>query len=144
VIGVFLGIKYSCEQMMKVGGGSIICTASVAGLRSGAGGIDYSASKAAVINMVQVSANQLGGTNIRVNAICPVTPPSFLLSCGDAAHSHTPPYSLIGIDRDWNDPAHVRHGPLQRIHWKGGPAQPAQEGRGPGGDFHGRPLPGLL
>ena len=53
------------------GGGSIICTASVAGLRSGAGGAAYSASKAGVINLVQSAAQQLSGTGIRVNAICP-------------------------------------------------------------------------
>ena len=52
-------------------GGSIICTASVAGLRSGAGGAAYSASKAGVISLVQTAAQQLSGTGIRVNAICP-------------------------------------------------------------------------
>ena len=44
------------------GGGSIICTASVAGIRSGAGGAAYSASKAGVINLVQTAAQQLSGT----------------------------------------------------------------------------------
>ena len=57
--------------MRAAGKGSIICTASVAGIRSGAGGIPYSASKAGVINMVQTSANVLYGTGVRVNAICP-------------------------------------------------------------------------
>jgi NAD(P)-dependent dehydrogenase (short-subunit alcohol dehydrogenase family) len=52
-------------------GGSIILTASVAGMRSGAGGPPYSASKAGVINLAQVSAQQLSGTNVRCNAICP-------------------------------------------------------------------------
>lgn len=51
--------------------GSIIATASVAGLRSNAGGSDYSASKAAVINLVQTAAYQLTGTGIRVNAVLP-------------------------------------------------------------------------
>jgi NAD(P)-dependent dehydrogenase (short-subunit alcohol dehydrogenase family) len=51
--------------------GSIICTASVAGLRSGAGPAPYSASKAGVISLVQTSANFLTGTGVRVNAICP-------------------------------------------------------------------------
>ena len=51
--------------------GSIICTASVAGIRSGAGPIPYSASKAGVINLVQTTAQVLTGTGIRVNAICP-------------------------------------------------------------------------
>uniref|UniRef100_Q8NJL4 Putative 3-oxoacyl-[acyl-carrier protein] reductase n=1 Tax=Aspergillus fumigatus TaxID=746128 RepID=Q8NJL4_ASPFM len=51
--------------------GSIICTASVAGLRSNAGSTDYSASKAAVVSIAQTCAYQLAGTGIRVNAICP-------------------------------------------------------------------------
>jgi NAD(P)-dependent dehydrogenase (short-subunit alcohol dehydrogenase family) len=71
LIGVFIGIKHAALHMKDNGGGSIICTASVAGLRSGAGPAPYSASKAGVINMVQVSAQQLSGTGIRVNAICP-------------------------------------------------------------------------
>lgn len=71
LIGVFLGIKYAALHMRDHGGGSIICTASVAGLRSGAGPVPYSASKAGVINMVQTCAQQLGGTGVRVNAICP-------------------------------------------------------------------------
>ena len=52
-------------------GGSIIGTASSAGLRSNAGGTDYSASKAAVISIMQTSCYQLVGTGIRCNALCP-------------------------------------------------------------------------
>ena len=48
-----------------------MCTASVAGLRSGAGGPAYSASKAGVINLVTVAAQPLCDTGVRVNAICP-------------------------------------------------------------------------
>jgi len=70
LIGPFLAIKYAAP-LMKERGGSIICTASVAGLRSGAGGAGYSASKAGVINLVQTAAQQLSGSGIRVNAICP-------------------------------------------------------------------------
>jgi len=71
LIGPFLAIKHGAGWMRDHGGGSIICTASVAGLRSGAGGSPYSASKAGVISLVQTAANQLTGTNVRVNAICP-------------------------------------------------------------------------
>jgi len=71
LIGPFLAIKYAAPVIRQRGGGSIICTASVAGLRSGAGGAAYSASKAGVISLVQTAAQQLTGTGIRVNAICP-------------------------------------------------------------------------
>jgi NAD(P)-dependent dehydrogenase (short-subunit alcohol dehydrogenase family) len=71
LIGPFLAIKHASEVMKAQGKGSIICTASVAGIRSGAGGVPYSASKAGVINLVQTCANQLYGAGVRVNAICP-------------------------------------------------------------------------
>lgn len=72
LIGPWLMVKYAGEAMMKAQrGGSIILTASVAGIRSGAGGPAYSASKAGVINLAQVSAQQLSETGIRCNAICP-------------------------------------------------------------------------
>lgn len=72
LIGPFLAVKLGARAMLDHGrGGSIICTASVAGLRAGAGGSAYSASKAGVINLVQTAAQQLTGSSIRVNAVCP-------------------------------------------------------------------------
>lgn len=71
LIGPFLMIKHAAPKMIERGKGSIICTASVAGIRSGAGCPAYSASKAGVINLVKTAAQQLSATNVRVNAICP-------------------------------------------------------------------------
>lgn len=59
------------RHMKDRGAGAIVNTASVAGIRSGAGGNAYSASKAAVINLTRTMACDLGQYNIRVNAVCP-------------------------------------------------------------------------
>ena len=72
LVGPFLAVKHSAKAFLAgKRRGSIICTASVAGIRSGAGATPYSASKAGVISLVQTTANQLAGSGIRVNAICP-------------------------------------------------------------------------
>lgn len=71
LIGPFLAIKHAAPRIAERGGGAIVLTASVAGLRSGAGSPAYSASKAGVINLAQVAAQQLTGSNVRVNAVCP-------------------------------------------------------------------------
>ena len=71
LIGPFLAIKHSIPHMTKQGHGSIICTASVAGLKSGASGHPYGASKAGVISLVQITAYSLSGTGVRINAVCP-------------------------------------------------------------------------
>jgi NAD(P)-dependent dehydrogenase (short-subunit alcohol dehydrogenase family) len=71
LIGTFLAVKHAARVMAPRKRGSIICTASVAGLRSGAGGSPYSASKAGVISLVQTTAWQLSGSGVRINAICP-------------------------------------------------------------------------
>jgi len=71
LIGPFLAIKHAGAHMIKQGRGSIVLTASVAGLRANAGGSPYSASKAGVVSLAQTAANALLGTGVRVNAICP-------------------------------------------------------------------------
>ena len=69
--GVFLGIKHAIPRMRASGGGSIISTASIAGMRAGAGPHPYSAAKAAVINLTRTAALELAKDLIRVNCICP-------------------------------------------------------------------------
>lgn len=68
---VFFGIKHSIAPMRKGGGGSIISTSSLAGLRGVAGIHAYSAAKAAVVNLTESASIALGHDRIRVNCICP-------------------------------------------------------------------------
>jgi len=76
-LSTFLAVKYGSEAMKVTGSekplteGSIIMTASIAGMRSGAGSAEYSASKAAVISLAKTAAHQLGPHSIRVNSISP-------------------------------------------------------------------------
>ena len=69
--GVFCGIKHAARVMKPQGGGSIISTASVAGVGAIFGPHTYSAAKAAVIHVSKTVAVELAEHNIRVNAICP-------------------------------------------------------------------------
>lgn len=69
--GVFLGIKHAAPVMRAQGGGSIISTASVAGLKTGESPHLYSVAKAAVIHLTRSVALELGEHGIRVNCICP-------------------------------------------------------------------------
>ena len=70
--GVFLGLKHGARIMRRQAeGGSIINTASIAGLSGDGGPLVYSAAKAAVINLSKSSAVELAPDYIRVNAICP-------------------------------------------------------------------------
>ena len=71
LIGPFLAIKHAAPVLVGRGGGSIVLTASVAGLRANAAGHPYSASKAGVISLARTSAYTLSGTGVRVNAVCP-------------------------------------------------------------------------
>lgn len=84
VRGVFLGIKHAARVMKKQGSGSIISTASVAGLRTGFGPHTYSAAKAAVIHLTHSVAMELGESGVRVNCICPggIATPIFGKSMG--------------------------------------------------------------
>jgi len=69
--GVLLGMKHAAPVMKRQGGGSIVSTASVAGLQAGFGPHVYSAAKAAVIQLTRTVAMELGEHNVRVNCICP-------------------------------------------------------------------------
>ena len=119
LVGPFLMIKHAGKQMAASGRGSIICTASVAALRSGAGGSPYSASKAGVISLVQTSCQQFAGSGVRVNAICP------------------------GLIETGDDHADVRPGAGAGHRAEARPAKPPATRRPAGGDRPGGPVPGL-
>ena len=71
VRGPAVGMKHARPLMLERGGGSIINTASIAGLQAGYGPLAYSAAKCAVIHMSRCAAAELSPHKIRVNAICP-------------------------------------------------------------------------
>ncbi|WP_254871609.1 SDR family NAD(P)-dependent oxidoreductase [Pseudooceanicola sp. HF7] len=71
LVGHAMMLKHAARAMKAQGRGAIVNTASVAGIRSGAGGNAYSASKAGVINLTMTAACDLGQYGIRVNAVCP-------------------------------------------------------------------------
>jgi NAD(P)-dependent dehydrogenase (short-subunit alcohol dehydrogenase family) len=67
--GVFLGMKYVIPKMES--GGSIVNTASIAGIKGQKLVAAYSASKSSVIALTKTAATEFGKKNIRVNAIAP-------------------------------------------------------------------------
>jgi NAD(P)-dependent dehydrogenase (short-subunit alcohol dehydrogenase family) len=71
VMGAVYATKHVIAHMKHRRRGSIVNVASVAGIRSGAGGNAYSASKAALINFTQTSACEVGEFGVRINAVCP-------------------------------------------------------------------------
>src|SRR3982751_6089834 len=80
VVGVFLGLKHVLPVMLKQNRGSIINTASIAGLIGSPDIAVYSASKHAVIGLTKSAALECSGTGVRVNCVCPGLIDSRMLS----------------------------------------------------------------
>jgi NAD(P)-dependent dehydrogenase (short-subunit alcohol dehydrogenase family) len=80
VVGVFLGLKHVLPVMLKQNRGSIVNTASIAGLVGAAGVAAYSASKHAVIGLTRSAAQECTATGVRVNCVCPGLIDSRMLS----------------------------------------------------------------
>ena len=71
VIGVFLGLKYAIPVMQAQGGGSVIITSSIGGLKGFAGLSAYVTSKHALVGMMRSAVLEMGNTGVRVNTIHP-------------------------------------------------------------------------
>jgi NAD(P)-dependent dehydrogenase (short-subunit alcohol dehydrogenase family) len=69
--GVFLGLKHQIPALVDAGGGSIVNTASVAGLVANPGAAPYSAAKHGVVGLTRTAAAEWAGRDVRVNAVCP-------------------------------------------------------------------------
>lgn len=100
VKGVFLGLKYVLPVMVKQGTGSIINTASTAGLKSEHSMSAYSASKHAVVGLTKSAAIEYAKTGVRINADCP----------GGVTTS-----LVVGLQKDIEETGHVPEIPFPRI-----------------------------
>lgn len=103
VHSVVVGMKYAVPSMVARGGGSIVNTASIAGLQAGYGPFAYSVAKGAVVHLSRVAAAALATHAIRVNAICPGLIPTSIFGRGLGE-------SIEDADRRARDIAERAHG----------------------------------
>lgn len=95
VKGGFFGAKYALPEMRKVGGGSILFTSSLAGLKASRSSPVYSIAKSSLVMLTKCLALHYSKDNIRINCICP-------------GAVETPLWpSFVGRDSDLHDPAEV-------------------------------------
>src|SRR6478736_4470743 len=97
VVGVFLGMKHVLPVMLKQNKGSIINTASIAGLMGSPQIAVYSASKHAVIGLTKSAAWECTGKGVRVNCVCPGLIDSRMLSA--IIQGRTPGNAPVPNDR---------------------------------------------
>ena len=116
VVGVFLGMKHVLPVMLKQNKGSIINTASIAGLMGSPMIAVYSASKHAVIGLTKSAAWECTGTGVRVNCVCPGLIDSRMLSDDPAGPQSRQRAAAERQDRRPDSGAPARTGVRSRLH----------------------------
>ncbi|MCY1484571.1 2,5-dichloro-2,5-cyclohexadiene-1,4-diol dehydrogenase [compost metagenome] len=86
--GVYYGVKYQVEAMLRHGGGTIVNNASIFGLRGMNGIAHYVASKHAVVGLTKAVTKEYAGQGIRINAVCPgaTQTPNYMRSTNGDVH----------------------------------------------------------
>jgi NAD(P)-dependent dehydrogenase (short-subunit alcohol dehydrogenase family) len=105
--GTYYVLKYGPRHLRD--GGSIITTASVAGLQQNEGFFDYSATKAATISMTKTAAVELGLRGIRCNAVAPGPVRTPMLPPGHVLNTLAKHLSALGRIAEVEDLVGVYH-----------------------------------
>ena len=105
--GTYYVLKYGPRHMRD--GGSIITTASVAGLQQNEGFFDYSATKAATISMTKTAAVELGLRGIRCNSVAPGPVKTPMLPPGHVLNTLAKQLSTLGRIAEVEDLVGVYH-----------------------------------
>ena len=113
VKAAWMGVKLMLPVLLRRGGGSIVNTASVAGLRGSAGLSAYSISKHAIIGLTRSAANEFAALGVRVNAVCPGPIDTAMGQQLDAGYS--PQNPLAGHERVQSRIPMARYGKSEEV-----------------------------
>ena len=97
--GVFLGLRHVLPVMMQQSSGTIVNTASIAGLFGGPGMAAYVASKHGVLGLTKVAATEVARHGIRVNAVCPGPVDTRMMRALEAQRDPTNPEAVVEANR---------------------------------------------
>ena len=109
VKGVFLGMKYAIQQMLKQGGGTIVNCGSINCFVAEPHSSDYATTKGAVLMLTKQGAVEYAKDNIRINCVCPgpmLTP--MVRAAAEKAGQTIPEFS-----KQWNLPRGLISDPLE-------------------------------
>ena len=102
IFGVMVGSQRAARHMAANGGGAIVNTTSIGGIKAGAGVMTYRATKAAVIHFSRSIAVELAPQGIRVNCVAPAHIPTAINAAMDQSLivRAMQPLQRVGSPRD--------------------------------------------